>query len=158
MIVDQAAQILRGRIVAAARGWLGTPYLHQASLKGVGCDCLGLLRGVWRDVMGPEPQLVPPYAADWAGQGRKELLAEASAAHLVAIEVVDATQGDVVLFRWRRHLPAMHCGILVGPDVLIHAHEGVAVAQVPLPGAWARRAAFAFAFPVPAISNQEGQG
>lgn len=31
-------------IVAAARGWIGTPYLHQASLKGVGTDCLGLVR------------------------------------------------------------------------------------------------------------------
>ena len=39
--------------VASARGWLGTPYHHQASLKGVGCDCLGLLRGVWREVIGP---------------------------------------------------------------------------------------------------------
>ena len=28
--------------------WIGTPYRHQASLKGVGCDCLGLVRGVWR--------------------------------------------------------------------------------------------------------------
>ena len=35
-------------IVAAARSWIGTPYRHQASLKGVGCDCLGLVRGVGR--------------------------------------------------------------------------------------------------------------
>ena len=33
-------------VIAAARGWIGTPYLHQASLKGVGTDCLGLVRGV----------------------------------------------------------------------------------------------------------------
>jgi hypothetical protein len=39
-------------IIAAARSWLGTPYAHQASLKGVGCDCLGLVRGVWREVQG----------------------------------------------------------------------------------------------------------
>ena len=42
-------------IVGAARGWIGTPYRHQASLKGVGCDCLGLLRGVWRELKGEEP-------------------------------------------------------------------------------------------------------
>src|SRR5215207_7343246 len=37
----------REQIVAAARGWIGTPYHHQASVKGVGCDCLGLIRGLW---------------------------------------------------------------------------------------------------------------
>ena len=37
------------RIVDLARGWIGTPYLHQASCRGIGCDCLGLVRGVWRD-------------------------------------------------------------------------------------------------------------
>jgi len=35
-------------VVAAARAWLGTPYRHRASVRGAGCDCLGLLRGVWR--------------------------------------------------------------------------------------------------------------
>ena len=34
------------RIVMAARGWIGTPYVHQASCRGAGADCLGLIRGV----------------------------------------------------------------------------------------------------------------
>ena len=42
----------RDAIVAAARGWIGTPYVHQASVKGLGCDCLGLLRGLWREMAG----------------------------------------------------------------------------------------------------------
>jgi NlpC/P60 family putative phage cell wall peptidase len=42
--------ITRPTIVAETRAWLGTPYRHQASLKGVGCDCLGLVRGVWRAI------------------------------------------------------------------------------------------------------------
>ena len=46
-------------IVAAARGWIGTPYQHQASVKGAGSDCLGLLRGVWRELIGPEPTAIP---------------------------------------------------------------------------------------------------
>ena len=56
-------------IVAEARAWIGTPYRHQASLKGVGCDCLGLLRGVWRAVVGGEPEGPPPNSADWAEAG-----------------------------------------------------------------------------------------
>ena len=56
----------RQMIVEAARAWIGTPYLHQGSLQHVGCDCLGLLRGVWRDCVGPEPEIAPPYTPDWA--------------------------------------------------------------------------------------------
>lgn len=33
-------------IVAQARSWAGTPFHHQARVKGVGCDCLGLVVGV----------------------------------------------------------------------------------------------------------------
>lgn len=38
--------VSRERLVAAARGWLGTPFHHQASVRQVGCDCVGLIRGV----------------------------------------------------------------------------------------------------------------
>ena len=33
-------------IVTQARTWIGTPFHHQARLKGKGCDCLGLIVGV----------------------------------------------------------------------------------------------------------------
>jgi NlpC/P60 family putative phage cell wall peptidase len=141
----------RARIVAAAQGWLGTPYRHQASLKGVGCDCLGLLRGVWREVMGDEPLVAPPYPANWAAQGRQERLLEAAGAVLMPLAIGAARAGDVLLFRWKPHLPAMHCAILAGPDAIIHAYEGAAVAMTPFEGPWARRVSHAFAFPVPGI-------
>ena len=64
------------RVIAAARGWLGTPYHDQASLRGVGCDCLGLARGVWREVVGPEPFPIPAYSRDWGETGPREVLAE----------------------------------------------------------------------------------
>lgn len=38
--------VSRADVVAEARNWLGTPFIHQHAAKGVGCDCLGLLRGV----------------------------------------------------------------------------------------------------------------
>ena len=62
--------------VSVARSWLGTPYHDQASLKGVGCDCLGLARGVWREVVGSEPFPIPPYSRDWGETGPHEVLAE----------------------------------------------------------------------------------
>ena len=40
------------QILTAAKDWIGTPYLHQASVKHHGCDCLGFIRGLWRDTIG----------------------------------------------------------------------------------------------------------
>lgn len=34
--------VTRAQVVAQARTWLGTPYVHQARLKEVGVDCVGL--------------------------------------------------------------------------------------------------------------------
>ena len=143
----------RARVVTAARGWIGTPYHHQASLRGIGCDCLGLLRGVWREAVGPEPETPPPYSADWAEAGGRETLLAAATRHLVPIAAAEAGAGDVVLFRWRDGLPAKHCAILTGalggltPATMVHAHEGAAVAEIPLGVHWRRRLAAAFSFP-----------
>ena len=137
----------RSLIVAEARRWIGTPYRHQASLIGVGCDCLGLVRGVWRGVCGPEPVAPPPYTPDWAEASGRETLAEAARLHLIEIDPATGEAGDIVLFRWRAGLPAKHCAVLSGADRMIHAHDGAAVAEVALSPWWRRRIAFAFAFP-----------
>lgn len=145
------------RIVAAARSWIGTPYMHQASLKGVGCDCLGLLRGVWREVMGEEPALPPPYTPDWAEASGRETLAEAAAGHLMPIEIPDIGAGDVLLFRWRDHLPAKHCAIATGHGAMVHAHDGAAVAEAAIGPWWRRHIAFAFRFP-PGFPHERSRG
>ena len=134
-------------IVDEARSWVGTPYRHQASLKGVGCDCLGLVRGVWCALYGEEPEKVPPYTRDWAEATLRESLAEAGARHLVAVLPNAIVPGDVLLFRWRAGLIAKHAAILSGERSMIHAHDGAAVAEVAFAPWWRRRLAFAFRFP-----------
>ncbi len=137
----------RPAIVAAARRWIGTPYRHRASLEGVGCDCLGLVRGLWREFYGEEPETLPAYAPDWAEAGRVEALIAAGRRHLTAVPVASARPGDVVLFRWRPELPAKHAGVLVAADRFVHAYDGSAVVESPLGPWWRRRLAAAFAFP-----------
>lgn len=134
-------------VIAEARSWIGTPYRHQASLKGVGCDCLGLVRGVWRHVFGDEPERAPPYAPDWAEAARGEPLAEAAARHLVPLARDRFEPGDVLLFRWREQLAAKHVAIVTAPDLMVHAHDGACVAEVALAPWWRRRIAYAFRFP-----------
>jgi NlpC/P60 family putative phage cell wall peptidase len=139
--------VSRNDIVAAARSWIGTPYRHQGALKGVGCDCLGLLVGMWREVTGEAAEAPPPYTRDWAEAQRRETFAEAARRHMLEIAPAMAREGDVVLFRWRAHLPAKHAGILVAADRMVHAQEHAAVAEVPLSPWWRRRIAYAFSFP-----------
>lgn len=136
----------RSTIVAEARSWLGTPYRHQASLKGVGCDCLGLVRGVFRALYGDEPERVPPYAPDWAEAASDEPLAQAAARHLAVVGKNAFDVGDVVLFRWRAGLAAKHAAIVTAPATIIHAHDGAVVAEIAMSPWWRRRLAFAFRF------------
>jgi len=142
-----ASLVTRAAIVAEARSWLGTRYRHQASLKHVGCDCLGLVRGVWRNCIGDEPELPPPYAPDWAEAHGEETLAQAAMRHLVRVETSAIDTGDVLLFRWREGLIAKHVAIATGEGTMIHAHDGAAVCEVALTPWWQRHLAYAFRFP-----------
>ena len=134
-------------VIAAARGWLGTPYHDQASLRGVGCDCLGLARGVWRDLVGAEPQPIPPYSRDWGETGAREVLADGARGMMIEISLAQIGPGALVLFRMAPRAIAKHVGILTAPDRFIHAYDRLGVIEEALTTAWVRRIAFAFRFP-----------
>ena len=146
--MEETSRSAPARIVKAARRWIGTPYHDQASVRGVGCDCLGLLRGVWREVVGPEPMPVPPYSRDWGEAGPVEVLAEAARIAMLELDVAEARAGDIILFRMRAGAIAKHVGILSGKTTFIHAYERTGVIEEHLTPAWQRRIAFAFRFPV----------
>lgn len=133
-------------VVAAARSWIGTPYRHRASLKGVGTDCLGLVRGVYRDVYGAEPESPPPYSRHSSDAAGVETMADAAARHLDAVTSGDFEPGDVLLFRWRASLPARHAGIAATASSMVHAHSGASVCEIALSPWWLRRLAFVFRF------------
>lgn len=132
-----------------ARGWLGTPYMHQASVRGVGCDCLGLIRGVWRDLHGAEPEQIPAYSADWSEPQGQERLWAAAARHLHDQGAGDPVQGDVILFRMRQGAVAKHLGIVSGTcavPTFIHAYSGHGVVESPLSAPWRKRIVARFVF------------
>jgi len=142
----------RRRVLVAARGWLGTPYRHQASVKGEGADCLGLVRGVWREVVGEEPEAPPAYRADWAETGGEETLLHAARRRLVEVPLAMARAGDVLLFRMSAGCPVKHCAILSSDDgpewKMIHAYWGRAVVESWMGPWWRRRLVAAFRWPV----------
>lgn len=138
-------------IVAAGRRWLGTPYRHQASLLGVGADCLGLIRGVWREVVGHEPEQPPAYTPDWAEASGEERLLEAALRHMTRVPLAQAQAGDMLLFRMVDHGPAKHAAILVSQHLtdgtILHAYSGHSVCETRLTETWSRRLVAAFRFP-----------
>ncbi len=144
---DQQPDSVAPLIVTETMSWLGTPYRHQGRRKGVGCDCLGLVLGVWRAVYGNEPEQPAHYAPDWAEAGGQDLMLEAARRHCAEKPFDRLSAGDLVLFRWRPHLPAKHAAIMIAPERFIHAYQGHAVVASALVPQWRSRLAGAFAFP-----------
>lgn len=132
---------MRADPVAAARGWIGTPFVHQASSRGAGTDCLGLIRGLWRESLGAEPAPVPPYLP-----GEGDLL-PALRACLPPGTGVPGAAGEILLFAIRPGRPALHLGIVSEPGVrFIHAWSGIGVVETRLSPPWARRVVASFGF------------
>lgn len=137
-------------IVAEARRWIGTPYVHQASVRGAGSDCLGLLRGVWRGLFGGEPCCVPAYTPDWSEPQGDEVLWCGLSELMFAKPLEDEAPGDVILFRMRDRSVAKHLGLQtrIGAEArFIHAYSGHGVMETALSAPWQRRIVARFAFP-----------
>ncbi len=137
-------------VVDAARRWIGTPYVHQSAVLGGGTDCLGLLRGIWREIIGAEPEMIPAYSMDWSEPQGEERLWAAAARHLTAKPVTDAAPGDVILFRMRHGAVAKHLGVqacIGGQASFVHAYTGHGVVESPLSAPWRRRIVARFEFP-----------
>lgn len=137
-------------IVAEARRWIGTPYVHQASTFNAGADCLGLLRGVWRALYGSEPEAVPAYSHDWSEPQSEERLWEAATKHLISKPVSQENAGDILLFRMRAGSVAKHLGIAADTGhhpSFVHAYSKYGVVESPLSTPWERRIVARFTFP-----------
>jgi NlpC/P60 family putative phage cell wall peptidase len=109
-------------VVAEARTWLGTPFRWQASQKGVGCDCKGLLWGVARELGFPEAESLYAKVADYSPTRPvpSALLKEGFAAIFDPVE--DMQPGDVLLLK--RGGKVMHIAIVSSEDSAIHAQLG----------------------------------
>lgn len=115
-------------IVAEARAWLGTPFHHQQSLKGVGCDCIGLVAGVAEALGVPE---AAAWKADplFRGYGREpnpRRLLEACAKYLDEIPLQAVRLGDILQFTFVRE--PMHFAIVsqLDPRYVVHSYSRAA--------------------------------
>ncbi len=133
-------------VASSARRWIGTPYHHQQSAIGLGVDCLGLVRGVWREVVGPEAEPIPSYGSSWK-TGGEEILLTGLNKHMAKLPRIP-TLGCVLVFRYRQRMPAHHLAIATGQNTMIHAYHRTKVLEVEITPFWRRKLAGCFEFPM----------
>lgn len=119
----------RQQIVDEARTWLGTPFVHQGRLKGVGVDCIGLVICVARDLAIYDYDFnnyrVIPNPRKMGDELKKNLIPK---------KYEDLQMGDIIWFRIRS-LP-QHVGIKTDTG-FIHAYsENKKVLEVDFTGKW----------------------
>lgn len=135
------------RAVETVRRWIGTPYRHQGSVPGTGLDCLGLVRALWREVEGAEPEPIPNYPSSWARPRGGELLLGAACRWFVRTEAGTPAPADVLVFRMRARAEASHCGIATGEGTFVHAYQGNGTVETRLDAFWRRRLVHTASFP-----------
>jgi NlpC/P60 family putative phage cell wall peptidase len=134
-------------VAKKAREWIGTPYHHQASLKGVGCDCLGLCRGIYREIVGPEPIAMPNYSPGWDEVAKTEIMLRTFNTYLKKEPISYRGAGFILLFRMRRNAVAKHCGIMTNNTHFIHSHAGRKTVEIELTEWWVSKLIGVFSFP-----------
>jgi NlpC/P60 family putative phage cell wall peptidase len=135
----------RTEIAAAARTWIDTPYRHRASLRGHGADCLGLVRGLYRDLIGAEPLALPVYNLV-PRRDEGELIFEAASRALQPAGP-EIMCGNILLFRMRPRDPMRHMGVMVSATDMVHAASGRGVKCITLTPWWRRHCSAIFDFP-----------
>lgn len=134
-------------IIAEARTWIGTPYHHQASLKGVGCDCIGLVRGIFRELYGFNPAENINYSADWGDSNGNEDIIAAGFKYMEPVALEDMQPGDMVAVRWAKGRVAKHVMILTENGKAIHSYNNSPTTEIHLNDWWRRRIVYVFRFP-----------
>lgn len=122
-------------IVEEARTWIGTPYQHQCSTKGVATDCVGLIKGLWETVNEDEIE-VEPYSYDWGDSNGHEGLVEQAEKFFVEIPVTQMDVSDIVGIQWKKERVVKHTMILTSKNSAIHSYYKSGVVEVNLNSWW----------------------
>ena len=140
-------------ILAEARTWIGTKWVHHQHVKGVATDCIGLVVETMRAI-GVCPDFAYP---DYSPLARPGQILNILETYLLPVDRAHIQPADVILIKWRTtptHLGILgawrHSG-LSAPFSIIHAMRYPGrVIEVPFNGAMATDN-FASAWRVPGV-------
>lgn len=139
----------RAAIAIEARTWIGTRWHHQASAKGAGSDCIGLVAGVAAacGVAEAAAFLAAPEFRCYGREPEPALLLAGCDRWLDRIAIGDARLGDVLLFRFRNE--PQHFALITreAPDYITHAYaQARGVVENRLDDVWRARVVRAYRF------------
>jgi NlpC/P60 family putative phage cell wall peptidase len=106
--------VTREQFVAEARSWIGTPYQHQGRLKGIACDCIGLVICT-AQALGLTRENPIDYGKRPDGRLRFSL-----EQHVEPIPTSEAQAADILLFQW--NAVPLHVAIMTDGEHMIHAY------------------------------------
>lgn len=116
---------LRRAIVAEARTWEGTPWHHEARVKGVGVDCAQLLIAVFSAVGAIPAFDTEHYPPDWHLHRSEQLFLKVLKQYADPIEI--PLSGDIAMFNFAR--ADAHGAIVLEWPEIIHAYVRTGVVQ-----------------------------
>lgn len=124
--------VSRKAVVAETRSWIGTPFMHQHSVKGHGVDCGGLVRGI-SVALGLIPSnyrdLVPIDLRGYSQHPHGDLGLRLCDHYWQRINQYQMRPGDVVLVRWGSNSPPSHSAIVAD-----YLHGGLSMIHALGPG------------------------
>lgn len=126
------------RLSAAARLWAGTPFAAHSQARGVGADCVHLIRGILDEAGFHCPPLAATYPLDWADHQERSLLLaylEESASFECA---GSAEPGDVLCIQLGRC--CHHAGLMLPRGRFLHCLRRIGtVEQMFADATWHKR-------------------
>lgn len=111
----------RGAVIAEARTWLRTPWVHQAAIKGEAVDCAMFLISVFHRAGVIEWYDPRPYPRSWFVHQDEERFLNAIVHHFRCEEVAPAAARPGDLFMYRIGRCYAHGAILVAPELVVHS-------------------------------------
>ena len=141
--------ITRAQVVAEARTWIGTRWHHQASIKGVGSDCIGLVAGVARTlgIVGGDEFAVDPAVRGYGREPDPDMLLAACARYLEPVHLPEVQLGDILLLRFSSE--PQHFALISqrNPDYMLHAYaQARRIVENRIDAVWRSRIVRAYSY------------
>jgi cell wall-associated NlpC family hydrolase len=121
VVVSAVEAAQRAKVVAEARTWLKTPYVHMGRRKGAGVDCATYLCEVFERA-GVIPHIeLEWYPPDWYLHRDQERYLAIVARYAARSERERGLPGDIALYRYGRCVS--HGAIVLSWPLVAHAYR-----------------------------------
>lgn len=132
------APLVRVGFVEALRSWQGTPFHHGAALRGIGCDCYGLIVGAAAAAGAASPALpFYPENPEHITPPQHHAMRDHFLSFGRIIPREHTQDGDIMIFALRD--APVHFAWRLSPDTFLHADRRQGVVVTRYTASWQRR-------------------